>query len=79
MIERAGYTIPDEMMNVRMVQILDDPKGTGHGRRVFIYAEDLAKSGKTLAEWQKAPDAAWAPVGKALVQRAVTAFEVTRR
>jgi hypothetical protein len=81
MIERAGYTIPDEMMNVRMVQILDDPKGTGHGRRelMFIYAEDLAKSGKTLAEWQKAPDAAWAPVGKPLVQRAVTAFEVMRR
>ena len=64
-----------------MVQILDDPKGTGHGRRelMFIYAEDLAKSGKTLAEWQKAPDAAWAPVGKPLVQRAVTAFEVMRR
>jgi hypothetical protein len=79
LLERAGYTIPPAMMNVRMVQILDDPKGTGHGRHelMFIYAEDLAKTGKTLAQWEKAPDAAWAPVGKALVKRAVSAFEVT--
>ena len=27
MLERAGYKIPAEMMTVRMVQILDDPKG----------------------------------------------------
>jgi hypothetical protein len=81
MLERAGYKIPPEAMNVRMVQILDDPKGTGHGRHelMFIYAEDLARSGKTLAQWEKAPDADWAPVGKALVQRAVGAFEVKRK
>lgn len=81
MLERAGYTIPPEMMNVRIIQLLDDPKGTGHGRSelMFIYAEDLAKTGKTLAHWEKASDAAWAPVGEPLEKRALSAFAVTRR
>lgn len=81
LLERAGYTIPPEMMNVRIIQLLDDPKGTGHGRSelMFIYAEDLARSGKSLAQWAKAPDAQWDPVGKPLEKRALAAFEVTRR
>jgi hypothetical protein len=81
MLQRAGYTAPPEMMNVRIIQLLDDPKGTGHGGQevMFIYAEDLAKTGKTLAHWEKAPDAEWSPVGKALVARATKAFEVIRR
>lgn len=81
LLERAGYIIPPGMMNVRMIQLLDDPKGTGHGGRelMFIYAEDLAKTGKTLAQWEKAPDAEWVPFDKPLVARAVKAFAVTRR
>jgi hypothetical protein len=81
MLEKAGYKAPPEMMNVRMIQLLDDPKGTGHGRRelMFIYAEDLAKTGKTLAELTDAKgenNAAWEPLDQPLVQRATTAFSV---
>ena len=81
MLEKAGYKAPPAMAMVRMVQILDDPRGTGHGRHelMFIYAEDLANTGKTLAEWAKLPDAAWAPVDKPLVKRAVKAFQVERK
>ena len=84
MLERAGYTAPPEMMNVRMIQLLDDPKGTGHGRRelMFIYADDLARTGKTLAQLTDAKgenNAAWEPLDKPLVTRAVAAFAVTRK
>ena len=81
MLEKAGYKAPPAMAMVRMVQILDDPKGTGHGRHelMFIYAEDLANTGKTLAEWAKLPDSAWAPVDKPLVKRAGKAFQVERK
>ena len=84
MLEKAGYKAPPEMMNVRMIQLLDDPKGTGHGRRelMFIYAEDLAPTGKTIADLTDAKgttNAAWDPIGKALVKRATTAFQVTRK
>jgi hypothetical protein len=84
LLERAGYKIPPEMMNVRMVQLLDDPKGTGHGRRelMFIYAEDLALTGKTLAQLTDAKgenNASWARIGKALEKRALNAYSVERK
>jgi len=84
MLEKAGYKAPPEMMNVRMIQLLDDPKGTGHGRRelMFIYAEDLAPTGKTIADLTDAKgntNAAWDPIGKALVKRATTACQETRK
>jgi hypothetical protein len=46
---------------------------------MFIYAEDLAKTGKTLAELTDAKgenNAAWEPLDQPLVQRATTAFSV---
>lgn len=84
MLERAGYKIPAEMMTVRMVQLLDDPTGTGHGRHelMFIYAEDLASTGKTVAELTDAKGeakASWEPIGKALDKRALNAFAVVRK
>lgn len=82
LLTRAGYTIPPEVMNVRMVQLLDDPKGTGRGRNelMLIYSEDLAQSGKTLAELRtddKLSDA-WGPIGEVLMKRATTSFQVER-
>lgn len=83
LLERAGFTAPAEMMRVRMVQLLDDPKGTGHGRQelMFIYAEDLAPTGKTVAELttNDEPNANWAPIEKGLIERATKAFSVKRR
>jgi hypothetical protein len=82
-LKRAGYTPPVALMNVRMVQLLDDPKGTGRGRDelMFIYSEDLAQSGKTLAELtsEGRPNANWVPIEKGLVERAAKAFSVVRK
>jgi hypothetical protein len=70
-------------MNLRMVLLLDDPKGTGHGRDelMLIYSEDLAPSGKTLAELTTdgKPNATWAPVERGLIERATKAFSVERK
>ena len=82
-LKRAGYTPPEALANVRLVQLLDDPKGTGHGRDelMFIYAEDLALSGRARAELTTdgKPNANWAPIEKGLVERAAGAFEVDRK
>jgi hypothetical protein len=82
-LKRAGYTQPPEIMDVRLVQLLDDPKGTGHGRDelMLIYGEDLAPTGETVAELTTdgKPNAHWPPIEKALVERAVKAFAVERK
>lgn len=82
-LKRAGYTQPAEVMSVRLVQLLDDPKGTGHGRDelMFIYAEDLAPTGKTLAELTTngKPNASWTPIEKAVVERATKVFSMKRK
>lgn len=82
-LERAGYRLPAEVMSVRLVQLLDDPKGTGHGRHelMIIYAEDLAPTGKTVAGLTTAakPNAGWPPLEAALVARARRTISVQRR
>jgi hypothetical protein len=69
-------------MNVRMVQLLDDPQGTGKGKRelMVIYSEDLQPTGKTLAELTTdgKPNAAWKPMEQPLIERATSAVAVTR-
>ena len=82
-LAKAGYSIPPEVLNVRMVQILDDPEGTGRGRRelMIIYSEDLAPTGKTLAELVadgKLDEAAFKPLEKPLIERATTSVRVER-
>jgi hypothetical protein len=81
-LKRAGIGIPEEVMNVRLVQLLDDPAGTGKGRRelMIIYSEDLAPTGRTLAELTDdgKPNAAWAPMEKALIERATGSVTVER-
>ena len=82
-LKRAGYSQPAEVMNVRMVQLLDDPNGTGHGRDelMFIYAEDLAPTGSTLAELttDSKPNAKWTPIEQALIKRATNSFTIERK
>ena len=67
-----------------MVQLLDDPAGTGKGARrelMVIYSEDLARSGKTLAQLavdgKPGPD--WAPIEQGLIDRASKAVTIERR
>ena len=82
-LKRAGYIIPAEVMNVRMVQLLDDPRGSGRGRDelMLIYSEDLAPTGKTLAQLRNGDKlgAEWTPIGEELVERATKAFSVERK
>ncbi len=82
-LKRGGYPIPPEVMNVRMVQLLDDPQGTGKGRRelMIIYSENLAPTGKTLADLTTdgKPDARWTAMGEALIERARESMKVDRR
>jgi hypothetical protein len=83
-LKRAGIAIPPEVMNVRMVQLLDDPQGTGKGARrelMVIYSEDLSLSGKTLAELTTdgMPNAGWEPIEAALVERATTSTRIERQ
>jgi hypothetical protein len=70
-------------MNVRMVQLLDDPRGSGRGRDelMLIYSEDLAPTGKTLAQLRNDDKlgAEWTPIGEELVERATKAFSVERK
>ena len=82
-LARAGISAPAEVMNVRMVQLLDDPQGTGRGRRelMIIYSEDLAPTGKTVAELTvdgKIVAEAWKPLEQPLIERATTAVSVER-
>lgn len=83
LLTRAGYTAPPEVMNVRLVQLLDDPKGTGHGRSelMLIYSEDMAPSGKRLSEvtTDGKPNANWTLLEQPLIARATKAFSVERK
>ena len=81
-LSRAGYTVPPEVLNVRMVQMLDDPEGSGRGRRelMIIYSEDLSPTGKTVAELAvdgKVTDA-FKPLEKPLIDRATTSVSIER-
>ena len=81
-LKRAGYSAPPTMMQVRMVRLLDDPAGTGFGRRelMLIYAEDLALSGEDFeALGGEGEDTdRWRAIEPALVARASRAFAVTK-
>ena len=70
-------------MNVRLVEDSDDPQGTGKGRRelMVIYSEDLALTGKTLAELTTdgKPNATWTPLEQQLIERATTAVSIKRK
>ena len=81
LLKRAGYSWPAAMMQVRMVRLLDDPQGTGFGRRelMLIYAEDLGLSGEDFeALGGEGEDTdRWRAIQPALVERAAKAFVVT--
>jgi hypothetical protein len=75
MLARAGYRLAPEVMNVRLVHLLDDTK---RKELMFIYGENLALSGHTVAQLKDGETylPGWAPVEKGLVDRAMKRIEV---
>jgi len=82
-LTRAGFALPTDALVVRLVQLLDDPQGTGRGRRelMLIYAEDLSPAGLTANDFRTdgAPNARWTAAEQPLIERAIAAFDVVRR
>jgi hypothetical protein len=79
LLGRAGYSLPANMLDVRLVRILDDAAETGRGRRelMLIYSEDAALIGKT--NQLRADQKAWARERDKLIARAAAAFRVEQR
>lgn len=83
MIARAGYTLPPYLASARLVRLLDDPKGTGYGRRelMLIHAEDLAELGVTRGEavGDDPENRLREPFAAKTIARAAAAFRVEMR
>jgi hypothetical protein len=69
MIRAKGFQIPDGMMYVRLVHLLDE-----HKRRelMIVYGEDLAPTGFTAADLRKGGKAydQWPTIERELAERA---------
>jgi hypothetical protein len=80
LIAKAGFTLPLHMINVRLVRMLDDPADSGKGRKelILFYNEDMAPVAVGSEDFitDGKINAKWAPVEKALVERAVKRFAV---
>jgi hypothetical protein len=78
MLARHGYRLAAEVMNVRLVHLLDD---TRRQELMFIYGEDLALSGRTVADLKEGdtfrPE--WKAVEKELVARAMSRIKLSPR
>ncbi len=79
LIRARGYHMPDGMMYVRLVHLLDEQK---RKELMIIYGEDVAQSGLTAAELQQGGKAhgRWPTIEKGLLERAEksVAIEQTR-
>ncbi len=76
MLARAGYKLPAESMNVRLVHLLDEAK---RKELMFIYAEDLAPTGYTAAQLLdgKEPRPEWKAVEAEFVKRAMERIKLS--
>jgi hypothetical protein len=76
LIQKAGYTIGAESMNLRLVHLMDEAR---RKELMFIYAEDLAASGFTT-EQLKTPEgeANWLEIKKGLIERALERIKLER-
>jgi hypothetical protein len=76
-VERAGYRMPADTMNVRLVHLPDEAR---RKELMFIYIEDLAVTGYTseqLMDGDK-PRPEWEPIKKELVARAMKRIRLSR-
>jgi hypothetical protein len=80
LIVGAGYTLPEDIINVKFVRMLDDPEDTGTGRKelLLFYWEDMADQGASMADLitDDRPNARWAAMEGPLIQRAAAAFSL---
>jgi hypothetical protein len=69
MILAAGYKLPAEIINARLVYLSDDTK---RKEVMVIYMEDMATTGKTSVDFlaDGKISGAWTPVGEKLLERA---------
>ncbi len=74
LLDKAGYKIGAESMNLRLVHLLDEAR---RKELMFIYAEDLAASGFTT-EQLKTPEgeAKWLEIRKGLIERALEQIDI---
>jgi hypothetical protein len=77
MLARAGYKLPAERMNVRLVHLLDESR---RKELMIIYSEDLAPSGYEAARLRdgEEPRPEWKAVERGLVERAMERIKLVR-
>jgi hypothetical protein len=75
LIEAKGYHLPQGMMYVRLVHLLDEQK---RKELMIIYAEDLRPTGLTAAELKKdgSANTRWPRIDEELIKRAEKRVEV---
>jgi len=68
-LQTHGYQLPNEMMSVRLVHLLDDQK---RKELMFIYSEDVASTGLTASEMRSDNPAShqWPEIERGLIERA---------
>lgn len=76
MLARAGYKLPAERMNVRLIHLPDESR---RKELMIIYAEDLSVSGYTAAQLRNGNErsAEWKTVEKGLVERAMRRIKLS--
>lgn len=77
MLRTAGYTLPDEVMNVRLVHLLDDQR---RKELMLIYAEDLQLAGLSVSQLSRddTNPGQWTKIANALVRRAIENVKLAR-
>jgi hypothetical protein len=75
LIESKGYRLPDGMMYVRFVHLLDQQK---RKELMIIYAEDVSASGHSVSDLQRGGrfNDQWPSIEKKLVERGKVSFEL---
>jgi len=78
LIEAKGYTLPENMMSVRLVHLLNEQK---RRELMIIYAEDLAPTGFTAGDLQKGGKGhdEWPTIEKGLIERAEKRIVISTR
>jgi hypothetical protein len=74
LVAQAGYTMPAETMSVRLVNLLDESR---RQELMFIYIEDLALSGTSVADLQASgSETKWQGLKAGLIERATQKIQV---